>query len=228
MTLVWTRGASDWDEDRALLAGIGGVVRVPCVRLVGLPAAPTKHYDVYVVASAHTLAYFRLPAGAQVHAFGAATAAAAARAGARVERHEGLRTAAELASKLLILLDKNTIVAVPGAEAPAFDLTGALCAGGLAAEAIACYRTEAGATHPDGAAFSDEEARAFMAKTRGVVCFASPSAVAGFCAAFPRTELAAACIGPTTAKAAAPRFTRTATASKNSLAGLIAAARPYL
>lgn len=227
MTIVWTRGLADWAEDRALLAGIPGIVHVPCVRLVGLevPSRPTKQFSVYIVASPHTFAFYPLPLGATVHTFGARSAAAARSAGAHVVHHEGLRSAAELIPILLKTLNKDVTIGIPGAAEPAVDLVTPLRAGGFQAEALPCYQTEAQATKSDGSPFLPEEVQAFVARLKGaVVCFASPSAVDGFVKTLPGADVTAACIGPTTARAAAAHFPRTATAPENTLASLAASA----
>lgn len=225
MSLVWTRALADWSDDQALLSGRTDLVRVPCVRLVTLaPAFDFKQFNVYVAASAHVFEHLSLTPGARIHVFGDATESAARQRGFAVVRHQGVRTAADWAPRLAAVLDQNQSVGVLSAAVPAFDLSAALRAAGIDATSIACYRTEAGAHKIDGSPFTDAEARDFGARLRGVVCFASPSAVEGFCAVFPSGSLAAVCIGPTTAKAAAAHFVRTATAAQNSLASLIDAA----
>jgi uroporphyrinogen-III synthase len=228
MTIVWTRGLADWGGDRGLLAGLPDVVHVPCVRLSAVTVPPVgKLFSVYVITSAHVLDFVSLPAGAVVHTLGVETARAAEKAGVRVEVHAGVRTAAELAPRLIAALAPGTTVAIPGPEVPAFDLAAALRTGGLTAEALACYRTEAKARKADGTEFSAAEAAAFLASGRGAVCFASPSAVAGFRAVFGGGGAwTAACIGPTTAASAQGTFHRVVTAAENSLMSLLATAKP--
>ncbi len=215
--VIWTRSRADWDEDRALLARLGltgsSVLHVPCVALAAVPVGPIGYgeYSDWVLTSAHAVEFFAadperlgaLRAAPRVHTFGEATTAALRKLGAHVEAHEGLRTAEELTARLALSLPETAKVVVPGAREPAFDVAGALKAGGRKAEAVACYATVTGAKRSDGSAFSAAHAKILPETWSGVACFASPSAVRGFTAVFAATpRLVALALGPSTAAAA--------------------------
>ena len=239
--LVWTRGADDWASDAPLLAALpAGVqlVRLPCVALAPRPALPARErYDHVVLTSAHAvdfaLADTRLAPllrGAQgVWTHGAATAARLRAAGLAVTLVDGARTGAELGAALVARLPEGASVLLPTAAEPAYDLAAWLRGQGFAAEAAVCYETAVGAREVDGRALADSRRDELAATLTGIVCFGSPSAVAGFAAELLpgrlSTALVAAVIGPTTAAAAAERaFARVVTARENSLAALVATA----
>lgn len=215
--VIWTRSRADWDEDRALLARHGlvgaSVLHVPCVALeaVAVGLSGYGEYTDWVLTSAHAVAFFAADAGRlaalraapRVHTFGEATTAALAALGVNATAHEGLRTAEELTARLALTLPESAAILVPGAREPAFDVAGAMRAGGRRADAVACYAAVTGARRSDGSAFSAAHGKMLPLTWKGVACFASPSAVRGFTDAFPATpRLLALALGPTTASAA--------------------------
>ncbi|NDE16555.1 uroporphyrinogen-III synthase [bacterium] len=124
------------------------------------------------------------------------------------------RTSEELARELA--REKSTPVIWICGEEVAFDLTTVLATHGIDCARVPVYTTTAHPTDNDGRRLTGaslEESRALLARRlRGikvVICFASPSAVRGWLefagndSALRPGHIAAAVIGPTTARAAA-------------------------
>jgi uroporphyrinogen-III synthase len=163
------------------------------------------------------------------HAFGQETARAMTAAGLKPRLHP-VKSSEALAGALIATLPKGARVALPGPEAPAFDLEAALNAAGHQAEAIVCYKSSPcltdGRGHPLSAAQLDD----YAATLAGAVCFLSPSAVTGFVSGFgPRLKglsprLTAVVIGATTASAAVPHFGQVLTAPDQSATAVVAMA----
>ncbi len=249
--LIWTRSVEDWGADQELFSAVPpeiAVVHVPCLRLVAAPVqlpapwprqqAAGASYNV-IMTSAHAvdfamgdpgLAAAVRGAGA-VYTHGELTWARLQAHGIAAQLAGGVRTAAELGVWLGRVLPPGSAVLLPGAAALAYDLAGALRSAGFSAAAVVCYTTEAAAHLPNGDALTSAAAsRLYGAWGGAALCFASPSAVRGFCAGFAEAMRAAPvvlhpiAIGPTTAAAVREAFGSVLTAENNSLQAVVAAA----
>lgn len=224
-TLVWTRAVEDWDDDKSLIAPFipAGIelLHLPCLSTVALPIVPPSgSFDVAVVLSPNTVQYALadqamrgvLASLSQIYTHGMTTAERLRDAGLPAVHIPGVRTAAELATRLTTELKRGTRCLWPTAKAPSFDLQAACDARGIVVTRVDCYETETGAVQSDGTPLTQAAVDALVARLDGVVAFASPSAVAGFVDVFRPTDnrlqsaLAAVVMGPTTAKAANASF----------------------
>jgi len=121
-------------------------------------------------------------------------------------------------------------VAVLRARETAYDIADDLQRRGFDAQGVTVYETLAAVT------ISPDEIKKAQAEWKGVVCFASPSAVQAFADTFLKDEdgerlrqsLVAVAIGETTAHAARPFFVRVALAPAHSVEALIEAAMVHL
>lgn len=251
---IWTRTLSDWSEDEALLAASqvsqhARVVHYPCLELRAVnPRQP--HADLFerrefthaVLTSANAVHFaWKEPAlhqilnGVQlIYTHGKSTAEALQNLGLPVLLVPGVRTAEELTREVIPLLPKDAVVALPGAEKPAFDMQAALQAEQVEAMHIVCYRTAAAMRKANGEELSRSDVMQLQKELAGAVCFASPSAVQAFCEVMTpgktrlKESLTAVAIGPSTAKACEGQFARIVTAELNQLEGLVRAAEAVL
>ena len=250
---VWTRARADWPRDAGLLGDIPNFVHIPCLAIEDFhePLAATAASTLVVTSPRGAMALakemarraaMKAPWPSAIHAFGdetmrqikAATDTLPANRRPTLILHGAARTAVALAPLLAATIDQSTPVAIIGPAEPAYDLAGYLSSRGWQATHFACYRTQSQATTAAGVMLTPADIRQLAATLTGVVCFASPTAVAGFATAFePKMTglartLVAAALGPTTAAAASLHFSRVELARENDLANLITTAKASL
>lgn len=245
--LIWTRAIVDWDEDQALLqqahVAPESILRLPCLQLTPYPVPALNQLpQALVVTSVHGLHMARQSPVLQplwslaipfyTHSRKTMRALASFQHHLNLRQPPSVRTAHELADFMVQDLALGTHVLSLGAQEVAFDLVTYLRDRGLEATHLACYQTMAQLTQTNGQVFSKSDCRVLAAALAGILCFASPSAVAGFTSAMCqndllgdggrwRQRLKAVAIGPTTAAACAPYFSSVVMSAKNDLGALL-------
>src|SRR5207247_2275105 len=125
--------------------------------------------------------------GIQIYAMGAKTAAAVKGFAALVV--EGVETSRDLAEHCASVAKKGTRFWLAGARDLSAPWEQIMLAAAMTFEHVILYETDVGITNLQGSRLSPDElpplARAVQ-QMKGVVCFASPSAVTGFSALFRR------------------------------------------
>ena len=223
MKMIWTRSERDWDLDQPLWTKTAEhLLRLPCIHTVIRPLTrPKGAVDALVftsrngVLAAHTEDPALLTAAPSL-THGAATANELAQRGAAVERVD-VRTAEELAAQLATRwAGSRKTVWIVGPTRPAYDIAAHLAEEGHAATHLAAYETIAEVAS-EGGPLTPALRMQILPQLRGVIGFASPSAVESFVHAFGQAgtdrpaDLAAVCLGPTTSKAARAHFSEVKT-----------------
>lgn len=240
--LIWTRTITDWTADRSLEAFADqgcNLLHIPCIEIEGVAiTGPVQPADYVAFTSANAVSFSLnhaelgkiIRSATAVYTHGVATATALAHHGIQVSLVP-VRTAEELAQWLVRHLPKSASICLPGANEPAWPMVETLCNHGLQARGYSVYQTKSLARTHDGKTWTPEDAKLVQTSWRGIIAFASPSAVRGFCEVFnPKEgsiakELIAVAIGPTTRDAAAKYFERVEMAEDNAIASLAATAR---
>lgn len=235
-TLVWTRSIADWSKDKTLLAKVlaGGksILHIPCLETRAKPfPIPDRPAEIVAFTSANAVRFaLKNPAflslvqnSSAIYTFGEQTAIELKSFGVPAILAENVRTAPEFGDWLENRLAPGTELLLPGAVEMAFDLVSKLKQVGINARHLPCYQTVIGAKHASGRSLTEAEVKSLTQSLTGVLCLASPSAVAGFCKVFSgmNNTLRAVAIGPTTAHAAEKHFARVEIADDNSLAALV-------
>ena len=247
LTLIWTRGLQDWAVDAPVLSGSAAaswdLLHIPCVEIRTLPLVlPQGTPDYVVITSANAAkraadnpAFKQsMLAAKQVLTHGAKTAKALQALGINATLVSSASTAADLCTWLGQNLQKPAHIWLPVAAEPAFDMAAGLAALGFATSVLPCYETLAEARQANREPFSEALVAQLQQELTGVICFASPSAVAGFARVFaPRSHalgrsLHACVIGPTTEAAAVAYFERVTVAAEASIEALVAKALSLL
>jgi uroporphyrinogen-III synthase len=133
----------------------------------------------------------------------------------------------QMANQLHKYLDVLKPIILPGGKSRAFDMSRWLTKRGYSSYTIDLYETISGVWNKDGTPIDETQGEELIKKLHGTVCFASPSAVHGFCNALhPESnrlgkELKVAAIGETTARACESKFANVAIAEKPTLAALV-------
>ena len=242
--LIWTRARQDWAKDFDRFGHIQNHTRhLPCISLQSLPVKfPDGEFPYFVYTSANAVRFaeksprimLAMQKAKGIFTFGRATSALLSTLGFDVTRPPGVHSAKQLGEYIAGNLQKGERIAIPSPEAPAFDMTTALSKAGLQPEQIVLYQTLAKMTYPDGTVVDRKEAERLESELTGVVCFASPSAVEGFCNILSPKEnrlhesLKAVSIGPVTHKAASPNFKESYVCNTANLTSLIARATELL
>ena len=222
--LIWTRSIEDWDDDQKLFLGREmHMLHLPCIATTGINGTfPKDAADVLVFTSANGVHYagqnaelLRLMRKAKsVYAIGPTTQNALRDLGIASEVHADVKNSEQLGLWLSQTLAKGSRLTWPAAEEPSFDLCGYLAAHDLHVEHLAVYTTAKKLLLADGTEPDEKTVGDMVQKLSGVVCFASPSAVAGFVQTLKPTEnrlhqeLTAVAIGRTTAAACVEHFDR--------------------
>jgi len=242
-TLIWTRSVEDWPADAPVLsrsaAATWDLLHIPCVEIRPLPLLlPQVAPDYVVITSANAAKRAAgepalkqsMLAAKQVFTHGAKTAKALQALGINATLVHSASTAADLCTWLGQNLQKPAHIWLPIAAEPAFDLAAGLAALGFATSVLPCYETLAEARQANRELFGAAQIAKLQQELTGVICFASPSAVAGFARVFaPRSHalgksLHACVIGPTTEAAAVAYFERVTVAAEASMEALVARA----
>jgi uroporphyrinogen-III synthase len=234
-SIIWTRSKSDWERDAALFGDVP-VLHLPCIKTEALPARISRRqFDALVFTSVSgvrcALADAKLGPIVRkvrrVFTHGARTAAVAADMGLEAKLIEE-PTGAALGRFLATVLAPGTKLLWPSASQVAHDITEDLAAAGVMVTRVPVYTTTRELCLPSGLAPDAGEKDHLIRTLRGVVCFASPSAVQGFVHTLePESnrlgrELTAVAIGPTTRDACVPAFEKIVTcheATTTALAG---------
>ena len=256
--MIWTRAADDWDDDAVFFANYQGkVLRIPCIATeplshAQLPPVPSTSYTHVVATSVKAVncleqnhAWHNHLRTAQFHCFGEATHAALVALGVKVVLHQ-VAAAASLCAKLIATLPRTVEhadnsapaqqsvaptprVMVLSAAKPAFPFTATLQQQGIDATQLTLYRTLIAARWADGRELLASQCEE-LARTRHIVCLASPSAVLGFvhkfqnCRAAWQRNFQTIAIGTTTATVANKHFERCDTCAEPTIAKLVARA----
>ena len=210
-SLIWTRAASDWLNDRVHLPA--GTMHIPCLRRLPLIPSVTEDYPFpYAVVSsvAAVQALAGLPTlrnllhNSVFFCFGRQTAAELIANGYRYLLCP-VRSSVELTYYLADHLPTTASIAVLSAQRPAFPIAENLRTRGFKVREFILYQTITGACLADGSTI-DANQRATIANTPSIICFASPSAVLGFSKVFHneidslKKNFRAVAIGETTAR----------------------------
>lgn len=213
MTLIWTRSKEDWEQDRAFFKDPKKVLHLPCITIapLNISARPTFGTKYVIVTSQNALKFaLRNPNlrtiifdAEAVFTFGQETTQLCHSVGLRnVVRISAAHSSEELCKSVSQFLAPESPLMIIQALFPAFNSGSYLSSLGLDVTVVPVYKTE-----------SRCRVRLSPAKLRalkGIVCFASPSAVEGFTTAIRNPKklktLTAVVIGPTTAKACGKQF----------------------
>lgn len=215
-SLIWTRAASNWDEDAKLLPHhVPKIIRIPCIAVEFLPSpSPITGCSHAVVTSVNAVtAIGRTPhlrhelASVSFFCFGAKTRSTLQAQGHLVlDTPAAVDTAEKLCHHVRQTLPAGTRIAVLTAQQPAFAASEYLTANGFEVTKSVLYQTECRAVWHSGEEMSMEQKKA-LGDEKHVICFASPSAVTGFQRTFRRLSAAwyknfsAVAIGATTQEA---------------------------
>ena len=246
-TLIWTRSIQDWAVDAPVLSGSAAgswdLLHIPCVEIRPLPLVlPQGTPDYVVITSANAAkraaddpAFKQsMLAAKQVLTHGAKTAKALQALGIDATLVRSASTAADLCLWLGHQLQQAAHIWLPVAAEPAFDMAAGLAALGFSTSVLPCYETLAEARQANLEPFSRAMVAKLQQELTGVICFASPSAVAGFARVFEPSghalgrSLHACVIGPTTEAAAVAYFERVTVAAEASIEALVTRALSLL
>lgn len=241
--LIWTKARKDWVEEERLLAPQlqpgWQLMHIPCIEIEPVPLiVPPQTPDYVVVTSANAARRAAadqsmkqaMRAAKQVYTHGAKTAQVLRALGIDTTLVSSAQTAEDLCAWIGQNLQRPAQIWLPTAAQPAFDMAAGLAARGFSTTVLPCYKTVSAAKQANGDRFTEALVAQLCQSLSGVVCFASPSAVAGFAAVFAPTKdtlgasLHACVIGPTTAAAAAPYFTHVTAAAAARIDALAAMA----
>lgn len=249
--IIWTRSLADWAHDVSLFPAdasphLSEVLHLPCIALRALPLSPLgeglKNFAAAAFTSSQAVHFFLAESTQRqllqsiplVFAIGAQTAATLQTYGFTAKVPPGNPGGKSLGAYLAKELPTGSHILWPRAKTPAYDFAPDLKFHGILVTPLPVYETLVAITDHSGQTLTSEHIAALISSMTGVVCFASPSAVASFAAAFRpndnrlRTALTAATIGPTTAQAADGLFERCAMAPQANIADLAQLARGIL
>ncbi|MFK7825272.1 MAG: uroporphyrinogen-III synthase [Oligoflexales bacterium] len=252
MGIIWTRPAGLWAEDKSLLKGTKHL-RLPCLAyhdfghkeiISQLPESglPESGSLIGVLSSAHTVMSLNnapelLNKCKKWYAVGERTrdcfnASKNSRCYAYLP--QGVRKGADLASFLCKFYQGQKITFfLPGAKKRAYQLDTHLLACGFQVVCCNTYEVKIGIFNTDGGQMSKKSLEgAVSGMPDPAVCFASPSAVAGFTSTLEQAGLntflqkcKAVAIGPTTLKACQRSFQKVFEASDPSMVSLVELAK---
>ena len=206
--IIWTRSAEDWAADELRLQKLVGSAyrHIPCLRLIENKSVPKLNPNAIVLLTSvksasimsETASWRDLMAKAQVVTF---SQKAGDIVGKFVSHCQVItaKTGRDFFSKLISKFDTTSSFVYVGTDQPAFDLAGELIKLGYRCASHVIYRTEEVVNADVVTALAREN-------VEGAICFASPSAVRGFCRSadatrFDPKKFSAVVIGQTTAEA---------------------------
>ena len=227
--IIWTRAAEDWPQDEPLFSD-RPPLRMPCVAFESIPAPKSAviGFDVVLVTNLRTAKLLKNYSGiaeAKVICFGRAAFLAMTKYCDNVVLIDpSLRTIQDALGLLSSSLRGKTVL-LPGPCERAFDLRSALATQGVFAKNLDLYRCKRELCFD----YCEHDSIDFIFKFKGVICFASPSALISLfdylAPRLPPKHLKAAVIGPSTARASGNYFQNLYIAKENSFAALVALAQ---
>lgn len=234
--LIWTRGNHNWELDCSLLKNFPmDILHLPCITLSKVPISKNSNLSAtsYIFTSPNGVKYgfedpklrkFILKAK-KVYTFGDTSYNLLLDHGITPERPSGVNTSKELTDYLLCQLKREEPIISIGAQKVAYDISNELQDKGYNAQHLSVYKTT---SYLEA---SPTEVEIYKKYLKGIICFASPSAIDGFCNRFTPQEnrlgkeLQAIAIGKTTLESCQPFFQKTALADKPTLISLIEKAK---
>jgi len=230
--IIWTRSLEDWPEDKKYFDRLDvEALHLPCISMHGLPVKfPKQKPQVFVFTSsaavqftARHYALMNLARSAEaVYAIGLGTLQTLHNFKVQGEHPDGIANAEQFAVWLSRNLSPDTNVAWPSAREPNYDLQSHLARYHISVDVLTVYYTDKALLLPNGKQPDAKAVERYVQTLEGVVCFGSPSAVAGFVKTLTpasnrlHKDLTAIVIGPTTAEAAKGHFDRVITIAEPS------------
>jgi uroporphyrinogen-III synthase len=194
--IVWTRAKEDWQRDLSIVEkqkiDLRILVHIPCVSFSQVPlsgSVPAANYVIFHSSNAvrFAMANDKLAAAirmaVKIFAIGKGTSETMKDFGLSSTPGFAANSAKQLADQILQSGVGGTFL-IPTAKESAFDSAAYLRSHGRVAAAVPCYETKRHATKANGSDFTSAEILAEGKKLSGIICFASPSAVEGFCNVF--------------------------------------------
>ncbi|MEZ4743496.1 MAG: uroporphyrinogen-III synthase [Bdellovibrionota bacterium] len=228
-SIIWTRALIDWPKDRELFTNrLSQVIHLPCIKTKAItnPALPQIAFRkeiITIIGSPKTVAYLKkiplltqiLASSRKIYCIGESTAKTIQSLHLAItppvisSPYQNMR---ELADELLLNEHNKSIqIFAPGPKVRAFDAENLFKSSGYQYFPVDLYETSHGLRGADGSPLTEKEINE-LKKAYGVVCFASPSAVKGFCSYLTPNEnglshqLIAVAIGSTTMEIAKDYF----------------------
>ncbi len=194
--IIWTRAKDDWQRDlliaQKLKLDISRLLHLPCVSFLPLPAPESVPVANYVIFHSSNAVRFAMAdkklasairTAVKIFSIGQGTSETLKEFDLSATPGFTGNSAKQLADQILQSGVGGTFL-IPTAKEVAFDSAAYLRNHGRTAETVPCYETTRLATKANGeelnAADIKNEAKNFI----GAICFASPSAVEGFCNVF--------------------------------------------
>ncbi len=194
--IVWTRAIEDWQRDQSIVEkqkiDLRILVHIPCVSFSPVPlTAPVSAANYVIFHSSNAVRFAmaneKLAAAirmaVKIFAIGKGTSDTMKDFGLSSTPGFAANSAKQLADQILQSGVGGTFL-IPTAKEHAFDSAAYLRSHGRIAESVPCYETKRQATKANGSDFTSAEVLAEGKKLSGIICFASPSAVEGFCKVF--------------------------------------------
>lgn len=189
--IIWTRSIADWSQDSTFFdRHLNLVHHIPAIRHVPSTLPPSsipESVGLAIVTSSYVASQDIINPwkihlkGIPIYCVGEKTARAMRSYNLSATHPDHVASASDLAQ----WLDKNhpgVTALFLGADQPAFDWLSWAASSGRPFHWQSVYQVKKGITTSSGKPLTAEEKEALRRLDSGVVCFASPSAVEGFCA----------------------------------------------
>ena len=237
--LIWTRSRKDWDRDRCAVESCGHtVLHLPCLKLRDMSSQCPDDVDRFVIVTSSNSVFFikQNPSWRQgivrfkgILTFGKETARSLDGLHSHIQCLP-VGTGQQFSQKICQDYARRTRFLFVGAKYPAYDIVDHLKRSSFQIEKVSLYETIIGVD------LSVEEKKRFTDRyrNRGVICFASPSAVSGFLGlmksggSHQKSQLHAVAIGPTTKALADAHFVTVDQAPEPKVSSLIRTAKRIL
>jgi len=244
--IIWTRSVDNWQQDyqvaQKLNIDMNMLLHIPCVSFSAVPVherVPAANYVIFHSSNAVRFAMAQdalaasVSAAVKIFSIGEGTTKTLKAFGLSATPGFAANSAKQLADQILDHGVGGSFL-IPTTTDSAFDSAAYLQSHGRSAIAVPCYKTTRKATHANGQEFKQAEISAIAKKFSGVICFASPSAVEGFCSVFKietyqlDKKLVAIAIGATTQNEVLKYFNTCYRSSENSVSSLFKEAQKQI